>query len=512
MWIPKHIQEEEDFLDPILVPIRNYVANDKSRRDNITLELHVFENRCLLPVYSEIINEFVDEDEKETCFRGSWEIIGTYLSEERDKKGRSKTYRIDTRPLKRMFLRGFLEVTFNDQKGIYLPKNNPDSNVGNYKYIDEYFFKDESLGLDSMKRVWNHFLGKPKQDRRRVQFLDHANSRTRGVDEWNVFVDSKLYKYYMGHRNQGVETKIIDKLNEEFISINFLKTNETNHAVLANFYSFQRFLDKAYNQRDQGGDMDINKRSYDIDDHESVFQYIGGIKDKASIDTTIVSSESRQILEKIANGTELSTAENDQLKSLSKQSVKIRIMARLAKHKSIERRTFQYLCEKDNEGLLPDEVVKDDILIDKPITNAMSDEKRTSKINIIYSIDALKDIPKKILDIAENLLWIPEWETTIAGGYDKKSYTQKIGNMTITYSLKPISKLRQSYLLFSYSIKSTKKFDVVIQFINPTTKELYYEHATKSNTTKEIKLTESKLGFMPESGEIGIYFQKMDIE
>jgi len=228
-WLPKKIIDMEEFLPEDLNDLRNHVK--KNRGDDISFELHVFEERVI----------FSDSHQKLP-----WSIIGAY-----EDHFSAKIYRTEPRHVKKLFLQGWMEVMAwergANQDQLFYPM--PD-NIQQLSYTNEgQFFHGEStlFSIDCMNTYLRKYLyQKPQKRQKRIRFMNLKHARSSNAN-WHVFVGQKLWHYYYD-THERISERFTGKFPPigEMTSLNCSKKSEACHATIANFDSWQSFLHKLY--------------------------------------------------------------------------------------------------------------------------------------------------------------------------------------------------------------------------------------------------------------------------
>ncbi|KPA14375.1 hypothetical protein MHK_005418, partial [Candidatus Magnetomorum sp. HK-1] len=240
-WLPKKIIGMEEFLPEELKALRNFVK--KKRGDDISFELHVFEERVI----------FSDSHQKLP-----WSIIGAY-----EDHFSAKIYRTEPRHVKKLFLQGWMEVMAwergakQDQLFYPFPKNIEQLYCKN----EGQFFHGEStlFSIDCMKTYLKKYLfQKSVKRQKRTRFMNLKQSRS-STPNWHVFVGQKLWHYYYD-TNERISELFTGKFPPigEMSSLNCSKKSEACHATIANFDSWQSSLNTLYTKE---GDTKNNEYS-----------------------------------------------------------------------------------------------------------------------------------------------------------------------------------------------------------------------------------------------------------
>jgi len=322
-WFPKKLTQMEEFLPEDLKPLRNYVKY--YRNDDISIELHVFEERVL----------FSEGDKKL-----SWSIIGSY-----EDHISQKIYKTKTRHVKKLFLQAWMEIQawkrgLNKKQLFYDPPENIQQMCT--KKEDQFFYGESTnFSIDCMNNFLSKYLKIPPRKRhQRPRFFNLKQSRT-SQKQWQVFVHNTLWKYYYDS-NESIENlhsyHFLEGI-EEMSTLNCTKKDEACHAAIANFDSWQLFLHKLTAKE---GDM--------MNNNASILKKLEQLKTDAANDPQPISQDISNIIQKLSftRLCELNKKEQTMIKSASNDSPKIQLEMRKAQLRYIQAKKEQaYLAHLD---------------------------------------------------------------------------------------------------------------------------------------------------------------------
>jgi len=229
-WIDQKYIDSIDFLPDELVPLRDYVL--KHRNENISEELHVFEERALFPQIS-------------------WDVIGIYEDEDFNNGGMKIFIGPDKRQLQKMFLKAALDLRLwimgNKNKQIIRFINSLDE-IGSNKNVLKSFFNNESIEFSFITYenfLERYLLIKPENRNQKLRIIPTRLSQNKKSKEWNVFCPLDLKSWYCGTNGKPAEEFSIEINGYGAMSnINFSNDGYATHASIANFISWQDFLHK----------------------------------------------------------------------------------------------------------------------------------------------------------------------------------------------------------------------------------------------------------------------------
>ncbi|KPA09442.1 hypothetical protein MHK_010358 [Candidatus Magnetomorum sp. HK-1] len=303
-WLPKRVLEMEEFLPEDLNKLRNSVK--KNRRHEIAYELHVFEERVLFSNKDKIL---------------PWTVIGTYEDHLSTKK-----FLADPRHVKKLFLQGWMEVQAwkrgGEKKQVFY--ETPNVKEAHIKHNGQ-FIKDEStfFSIDCMKNFFTKYLkfkSKKRQKKRHYMKLKHSIS---SESHWYVFVSQLLWKYYYDHpeKVKDYATDTFTPINEKMTTLKLSKKFESTHATIANFDSWQFFLDQLNTKE---GDIMTNQ--------SSILKRLEDLKKDADNDPDPIPENISEIIDKISimRRNELDEKDNKILTNAAVHSPKIQLAIRKA--------------------------------------------------------------------------------------------------------------------------------------------------------------------------------------
>jgi len=304
-WFPKKLTQMEEFLPEELKPLRNYVKY--YRNDDISFELHVFEERVL----------FSEGDKKL-----SWSIIGSY-----EDYISQKTYNTESRHVKKLFLQAWMEIQAwergSRKKQLFY---DPPENIQQIctKKEDQFFYGESThFSIDCMNNYLSKYLKLPPRKRhQRPRFFNLKQSRT-SKSQWQVFVHNKLWKYYYDS-NERIEDLHTDHFLagiEEMSTLNCTKKDEACHAAIANFDSWQFFL---HILTAKEGDI--------MNNNDSILEKLEQLKTDAENDPQPIPQDISYIIQKLSYKRlcELNQKEQTMIKTESHNSPKIQLEMRKA--------------------------------------------------------------------------------------------------------------------------------------------------------------------------------------
>ena len=290
-WLPDHIKNDDNFLDPNLIKLRDYVLNN--RNEDISFPLYAFENRVLFSFYLKELSDILGKKD-ESQFLG-WECIRNFEYEAPNGSITKRT--IEKRLIQSCFLRGYLEVNFwnrGDQKKQIIYKSPPSIIENSMSDCFHQFIYEESVEFSykAMKKFWKKYLNVKPGKRKRIVFFQGGRSKTK---EWHVFVIPELWTYYYGKKAESMKNKTYVNPSQSLPgsrSIRFEKVNESKHAAIANFDSWQTFIHVHYT-----GDKSMKN---------TILGCFQMLQKEALNDSTRLLNNIKEILKKIATETGIS--------------------------------------------------------------------------------------------------------------------------------------------------------------------------------------------------------------
>ena len=408
-WIPEEFTRTDEFLPEELEPIRDYVLEE--RGVDISIPLHVYEERALLKTFKEKENKIYNDDDDLVAILDeivtddrelSWSVIGSFEFEYKGSNGDFflKTFDSDIANVKKCYLLGWLEYQLwnrGDKKKqlIYKLPKNPEE-VSLTKDSKGYFFDKEfiSFSIESTKLFLNKYF-KQGSKKKTLSCIDKKSSLFPTEKNWYVFVTHNLLISYLDE-NPIIKANLIKKNGIELGGIRFSKKKESDHAAIANYDTWQYFLHNFYCE--EKNMMNDSKKSGLLD---------LGISDYLNDEP--IKSEVKSILKKLSlktNLSELSDKELSFLKNEAKKSPRVRLAFRLAQLQQINKfkKDFykSYLSNKQMPSIILNKLLDlKSKLIDQlhyevyslDAVRGVSEETDVYNVNdkIVFSID----IPRK---------------------------------------------------------------------------------------------------------------------
>lgn len=271
------ISDKDDDNIRLLYELREHIL--KQRGEDITAELYFYDSRVYLSEISRDIH--LHSEDNLSCPPISWETIRRFPFVGPD--GREIYYELDKRTVKLCFLRAWLEVEQWKRRGaasepepfpFILPKTLQEA--GLEADVEDQFLLGESASFSHimMLKYYDLWLSlKPKERTKRPRFIDEKQIK-HSRKSLAVFVPPDLWEYYYGKevdnedgagkdRNEKFSGRLTNVACQSFPpAIGGWKTiwcnriNETRHAVIANFISWQHWLHSV--RAKKGNSMGLN--------------------------------------------------------------------------------------------------------------------------------------------------------------------------------------------------------------------------------------------------------------
>ena len=468
----------EDFLCHELMELRNFVWN--KRHEDISEYLYVYENRVW---YSSNVHNIIEEFE-DICSTGnyvesdlygnqknsliSWETIRTFPYET-DEYG-ERCYEIDRKAIKKFFLLGWLEVNF-----WYMGANKTQvihqlDDISTVKFSSDemnQFVENEyiSFSICAMEKFNNNYLiVRPKHRKKILMPKDSvSNGKT-----WNVFVSSDLKKYYFGEDERVTYSNCVyfEPMKNEMDLIKFSKNNESIHAMISNFNSWQAYLHVVKSKEDN--QMTKSNTFINILQQE---------QKKAINDTTSLTEENKAIIRKISSQTGLSNLDKKERKmilKLASRSPKIRMIIRMAQHRFIR-----------NE-----------------ISTSFAKEESKNSFFAIKQ-NKIQPVKESFIRLIEWIspIWTPQWagQPVSASDIPEQSHSFELHNGEITISCLWRSAYNKApaYIQLSWSANIIAGYELWAVFINPETRNIFSEFYLGTHLSGGIIIPETSLTFDP---------------
>lgn len=475
-WIPREITETDEFLPEELKAIHQYMKAHHG--ENIAAAIHVFEERVLFDSgLTEELERILGGEAAETRKPLAWETIRIY-SHETEKHGKYivREFHVDKRKVKQYFLRGWLEVGLWDRgerkkRKIYPPPENLETlGFCSGKKGQFFYGEDVRFSLDAMRNFQEKYLAlKPEQRDSRPRFVNLKHSVTGGT-AWQVFVSSELRKYYYdeGETVQNEHSAEFPPVCGEMQTLNCLKKNETGHAVIANYDSWQEFFHAC---------MIKEKPMKNIRISEQMRQ----LREAAAKDMTPVPAEIREILKQIATGAkigDLSQEEQNRLSQTSEISPKIRLMSRMAQLRHIRSKMAAHLAAQTAPPLI--QIIGDRLI--------------------------------KWMSPA----WEPQWAGVHACAGDipeqKHRFRMKDGEIEISVLWKSAYKKTPAYVQIAWAATVFTNAELWLCFVNSETGDVLSEICLGTYPEGGKLLTEKTLGFDPskEKWAVSVFLKEKE--
>lgn len=465
-WIPKEICSMDEFLPENLKPLRDYVR--KERGEDISVALHVFEERVLfsLPQNSEleaILSELWGTAFEAGGHRLGWETIRIY---EHETEYSVKKFEIEKRRVKRYFLRGWMEVGMwerglGKKQEIYPAPAGEDADEREGMF---FYGEPARLSLDAMQNYRNYLNLKPKERPPKPRFINQKLSAAK-ENTWHVFVTGDLRQYYYeaAEAIQNPHSAKFPPLPKDMTTINCLKNNETGHAAVANYDSWQTFL-HALN----------TERGNTMNPENTVLEEIRELQKEAVCDLSPILPEIKAILKRISTDTrlsELSKNDQDKIRQASQSSPKVRLLLRMGQLKFIRSKTAEYLAEKTRPN----------------------EDTHTEK---------LSDISNTLVKWLSPL-WEPQWAGMHVSAGDipeqKHRFRMKEGEIEISCRWRSPHGNTPAYVQVSWAADITTDCEFWLLFINPGTKAVLSEVFLGTALEGGKIITSKTLGFDPSA-------------
>ncbi|KPA09888.1 hypothetical protein MHK_009908 [Candidatus Magnetomorum sp. HK-1] len=467
-WIPDYITNEEQFLDSKLEPLRNYVL--AYRNEDISIPLFAYENRVLFSANLKDLSEIL-EDTKQAGFLG-WECIRHFEYESHD--GSISKFSIDKRIIQECFLRGWLEVNLwnrGDQKTqiIYKPPNSLIEN--SMSGCRNHFIHGESVtfSFKAMRIYWKKYLSlKPGKRRKRIVFFTKSHTDD---NSWYVYVSPDLWRFYYGKKSDEMEEKIYTSQSDilhERKTIVFRKQNESKHAAISNFDSWQAFI-----HQNSEGEKSMNN---------CILKCFQKLQDEANKDSTRIILSVKVILKKIATQTGisgLSSMERSVIQKASNESPKIRLLVRMTQQLFIRSKIAEYFYRLDQ-----------------------SHEEISSKTYTMT--DSLgKTVKSGLFRFVE---WMsPIWEPSLAGQLitaadipeQKHCFKMKDGEVRLYCLWRASYNDKPAYVRIKWDANISSGYEIWIVFFNPETKLFLSEIPLGTHLSGGTVIQSTRLKFDP---------------
>ncbi|KPA12685.1 hypothetical protein MHK_007108 [Candidatus Magnetomorum sp. HK-1] len=478
-WIPFYIKKSEDFLCHELMKLRDYVWN--KRHEDISEYLYVYENRVW---YSSNVFPIMEEFE-EICSTGTyiesnlygnqknnllpWETIRTfpYYSDEYGER----CYEINRRTIKKFCLLGWMEVNLwyigaNKAQVIHQPDNisttlKISSDTMNQFIENEY----TSYSICAMEKFLDNYLCIRPKKRKKIlmpkTYVSHGKT-------WNVFVSSDLKKFYFGEDERISYTNPVcfEPMINEMDIIQFPKNNESIHAMIANFNSWQTYLHVFKSKEDN----QMTKNSTFIN---SLHQE----QKKAINDATQLTAQSKAIIRKISSQTGFSNLDKNERKmilELASKSPRIKMLARMAQHNFIRKEISEFLAKQ-----------------------------QTQKSLFLINKDHIQPVKESFIRLFEwvSPMWTPQWAGQMVTASDipeqKHSFELHNGEITISCLWRSAYNKAPAYIQLSWSANIITGYELWAVFINPETKNIFSEICLGTHLNGGIIIPETSLRFDP---------------
>ncbi len=501
-WLPEDITQAAEFLCEELKILRDYVQ--QKRNEDISVQLYIYENRVL---YSGNDTSVLGEFSKiipEGIFQGvpiSWEAIRAYPYAQGKKEERC--YTIGKRRVKTCFLRGWLEVCMWDrglhqEQIVYLPPDRPeDMDIAPGE--KDRFFKGEytRFSLDLLKGYWTKYLKlNPARRPQKLRLTDPKQSLAKD-DFWHVFVSSDLWKYYYGEDEEtgSASSAEFPPYPQKMMTVKCPKNTDTRLAVIANFISWQEYLDslkwknKAVPPFSSDSCREGEERGNPIERRKnmkqgkSILEQMEELKSEAAKDRRPVPDDIQEILRKIvrnSGSSGLHKNEREMMRKACDESPKIRLFHRMAQMEYIRRKTAEYFAKTGAEELLRD-----------------SDEAEESRKPSGFSV--LKD---KVIEAVTGF-WTPFGAGELVNAADipqqKYDFVTDHGRIEISCSWSGEYGCQPAYILISWKAHISEPCEFVARFVNPENNEIRCEISLGEYRSGEETITQDELGFDPAS-------------
>ncbi|KPA09822.1 hypothetical protein MHK_009975, partial [Candidatus Magnetomorum sp. HK-1] len=457
--------------------------------ENISIFLYVYECRVLYPEILDDIDNYINNNKHDKTVEklSSWKIISQYCH---PTDNGEYCYQISKRDLKRCFLRGWLEVQmwqrgYDNKQKIYM--YNKDCDLMDYQRdfnAMNFFLYGESINfsLDIMHKYHNYLFTKPDKRSLKEKFVDYKKTQTKDTKDWKVFVTPNLSYYYYDN-DIRVENKQLDyfpPIKQEMETINFQKKTEPKHMSIANFDSWQTFLNALSIQR--GNNMKTQ--------NAQIQKKFVKLKEDTKYDKTIISHNLIEILKKIECGvkiSELSEKEQNIIYNSKKESPKICLLLHGIRHNIIRSKIAEHI------HIANQQIRKKQLLIDK------QDKKfdyKTIKALITY----IKEGGIQLMQWSSQL-WQPEFVGQVVTAADipeqHKTFSMKDGEINISCLWTGEYDNQPSNIRVVWKTKIAFDYELWISFINPNTHSIFSEFRLGEEPYGGIEVSSKDLKFDP---------------
>ena len=303
-WIPKEITQMEEFISFPLAQLRDYVL--KTRNEDITIPLHVFEERHVL------MDDSIMSWSTIACFENEFPQNPDY-----------QPYSAEIRTVKKYFLHAWNEVRMWDHGGhekqvIYDPCSLEDIGL-NANIQDHFVFaKDCLFSMNAMTAYFQYINTLTGLRKKKPRFFQLSKQKDKAL---HVFVSDQLFNYYYGNETiKHQSTKHFKHADLSMKTITCLTDTQKMHAAIANFNSWQEYLHHIQGQ----SFMDYEKTISGQMKKEQI---------EATKDPTIFSDHIQEILHELSYNKrlcELNHMDSDTIQQAAARSPKIRVALRKA--------------------------------------------------------------------------------------------------------------------------------------------------------------------------------------
>jgi len=316
-WIPIDLIEES--LPDSLKELRDYVL--KTRNEDITIDLHVFDERVWLYLY------LPEEDKRKI----SWSVIGTKdtgINEKLDKKAIAAI-----RKVKEHFLKGWLEIQLWDRGDHKEQKTYSIPLQLNFPDRGQFYYNEPSeISMNDMRRFHQKKFYKGKQSV--PNSLKGSKLLKKSISRY-IFVTPDLRDHYYEDEEDtmNIYFQEFPPLQNSMATITCDNKTESRHSKIANYNSWQVYL-HAINS-DKGKRMNTK---------ETIFEQIKRLQKEADKEETEIPTKIKEIISTLSTEkrfSELSSQEKKMIQESSQKSPKILVETKIAQLLYLRKKKFQ---------------------------------------------------------------------------------------------------------------------------------------------------------------------------
>ncbi len=327
-WLPEEIMDFDEFLSEDLKKIRDYAVRVRNEDFYlISIDLHCYEERVL----------FSFDLGLETI---GWGEIVKYAHDYGEYPVRF--YKEQRRKVKSHFLRGWLEDQLWDfstakQQELRPPENSGVSGLLHEKQNGFFYGESAEFSADTAGNYWKKYRSLSHRHRsERPRYINPALVSA-NTSVWYVFVPEELARHYYD-RSVKIEYDLDFPPVGAMKTVTCAKKTDTEHAVIANYISWQELL--RFYESSENGDTKMKPRDNCLERMKKLYY-------EASLEKYEVPPEVVRLLKKIGTEkriSELPSHEQEILCRAAESSPKIQRLFRMAQLEYIHLKTKD--CQK----------------------------------------------------------------------------------------------------------------------------------------------------------------------